>query len=243
MKQKLISSILCLILLLVMFLGSTLAWFTDQSQTVNTMVAGQISIQQRDETPNIAGVIQLKPGENFEKIITVTNTGTRPCYVRTLFAFEDSEAAIGSNGETVANYIIATGAQDGQVVIPGVNGDGEKVTFAVQKGEKTTRYVVGYYSHPAIVEKDCTITSLRNIELSSKASKAWMDQIGDTYEILVFSQAVQATAVSDGTETALAAETIFGAVNRENVTKWFAYILGGTVSAESADTILLAVSK
>lgn len=53
MKKKLIASITCLSLLLVMLLSSTIAWFTDSAQSTNTMIVGNVKIEQleryRDE--------------------------------------------------------------------------------------------------------------------------------------------------------------------------------------------------
>ena len=48
MKKKLTASVLCLALLLIMLLGSTLAWFTDESGTTNTMTVGNVKIQQNE---------------------------------------------------------------------------------------------------------------------------------------------------------------------------------------------------
>ena len=52
MKKKLMASILCLSLLLIMLLGSTLAWFTDDVGTTNTMVVGNVKIDQHEQYRN-----------------------------------------------------------------------------------------------------------------------------------------------------------------------------------------------
>lgn len=57
MKKKLMASILCLSLLLIMLLGSTLAWFTDDVGTTNTMVVGNVKIEQHEKYRDETGVL------------------------------------------------------------------------------------------------------------------------------------------------------------------------------------------
>ena len=53
MKKKLIASITCLCMLLVMLMSSTLAWFTDTTDVAhNTMVVGNVSIVQHEKDRN-----------------------------------------------------------------------------------------------------------------------------------------------------------------------------------------------
>ena len=118
MKKKLMASILCLSLLLIMLLGSTLAWFTDDVGTTNTMVVGNVKIDQHEKDragnpfvnnqPIFPAVILGKDAEGqpkinkdsnnlwdtadinneIDKIVTVENTGISDAYIRTVFAFE-----------------------------------------------------------------------------------------------------------------------------------------------------------
>ena len=49
MKKKLIASVTCLCMLLVMLLSSTLAWFTDSEMSHNTMTVGNVEIKQIEQ--------------------------------------------------------------------------------------------------------------------------------------------------------------------------------------------------
>lgn len=112
MKKKLMASILCLSLLLIMLLGSTLAWFTDDVGTTNTMVVGNVKILQHERNqagtdfennqpmfPTVIKDATLPKDTNgfwkadalnneIDKIVTVENDGDSAAYVRTVFAFE-----------------------------------------------------------------------------------------------------------------------------------------------------------
>ena len=117
MKKRLIASVTCLSMLLIMLLGSTLAWFTDSEMTHNTMTVGNVEIKQHeifDETkklfpanivnpdsngkPVLDGTLDLNGAQfpiwdtsinqEVNKIVYVENTGDDLAYVRTIFAFE-----------------------------------------------------------------------------------------------------------------------------------------------------------
>ena len=96
MKRQLFTSVLCVVLLVIMLMATTLAWFTDQTYNVNTMVAGKISIEQKEYSDADHRVefennkFVMMPSQTVVKEVVVTNTGNQDCYVRTLFAFEDS---------------------------------------------------------------------------------------------------------------------------------------------------------
>lgn len=215
MKKQLFTSIACFVLLVVMFLGSTIAWFTDTAENVNTMVAGKISIEQ---TEVFDDTTVLLPSMKVDKTVTVENTGNQPCYVRTLFAFEDSE-----DGE-VLKMIMPACAAGVQIEIPA--GE-DKVQFRVKKDDKITTFTVGYYVYPnPLTHEDGDndqYTSLQSITLSAEAGNEWMDDIGDKYEIFVLSQAVQTTGLGDVPADAL--NQAFAPVDSEHCALWFAYVL------------------
>ena len=57
MKKRLIASVTCLSLLLVMLLGSTMAWFTDTTDVAhNTMVVGNVEIEQYEEEDDLTRI-------------------------------------------------------------------------------------------------------------------------------------------------------------------------------------------
>lgn len=58
MKKRLIASVTCLCLLLVMLMSSTLAWFTDSEMSHNTMTVGNVEIVQHEKDRNGADFVQ-----------------------------------------------------------------------------------------------------------------------------------------------------------------------------------------
>jgi len=121
-----------------------------------------------------------------DKIVTVKNTGKSDAYVRTWIALEDpfTENRIGINVGSSAYY---TQTPWTTVVIDGVTYSVSCFTYneALKPGEVST-------------------PSLFQVYLNSMATNEDMELLGDTYEILAFSQAVQADGF-DSADTALKA--------------------------------------
>lgn len=226
MKKKLFFSTLCFILLLIMMLSTTLAWFTDNEANVNTMVAGKISIKQTVvEDSNVIVV----PTVAIKKEITVENDGNLPCYVRTLIAFED--APVAGTGKTMAQYLNLNGLE---LVIPGITNTEAKVQYT----RDGITYTIGYYVHPVALEVDTPYTCLNSFTLDPTAPSAWNEACKNPalpeYHIMVLSQAVQTAGFEPAqgeSEAAAAAAAlsnaaVFGVVNDTNVKTWFDYVLG-----------------
>ena len=137
------------------------------------------------------GTVQVfKAGSNAQdKIVTVKNTGKSDAYVRTWIALEDpfTENRLGINVGSSAYY---TQTPWTTVEIDGVKYSESCFTYkeALKPGEVST-------------------PSLFQVYLNSKATNEDMELLGDTYEILAFSQAVQ-TAGFDSADAAL--NTAFG---------------------------------
>ena len=137
------------------------------------------------------GTVQVfKAGSNAQdKIVTVKNTGKSDAYVRTWIALEDpfTENRLGINVGSSAYY---TQTPWTTVEIDGVKYSVSCFTYkeALKPGEVST-------------------PSLFQVYLNSKATNEDMELLGDTYEILAFSQAVQ-TAGFDSADAAL--NTAFG---------------------------------
>ncbi len=152
----------------------------------------------------------------LDKIVTVKNTGKSAAYVRTIFAFE----IVNSVDEVkTAGTHIGLFRNDG--ANNGTNGNtdwywtwlDEAVTIKDQK------YAVVVALHKDLLDpKDETIPSLTQVYLKSNADNDYVAELGDTYDILVLSQAIQTEGFADA-ETAL--DTGFGEFNEENVKIWF----------------------
>ena len=224
-KRNLLTSALCLIMLLLMLLSSTLAWFTDSKHNVNTMVAGKISISQeetdKDGRPFQNDVFYMMPSQTVVKTVTVKNDGNQPCYVRTLFAFEDSTAT------KVVEKLTITG-KDGQIVIPGVTDTAAKIQFTYNG----TLYTVGYCVYNGQLAENGTFVPLVSVGLAEDTGNDWTDAVAGKYELLVLSQACQVAGLDNlgenGAESPSAAlDKAFYAIDAAHCEIWFTSILNG----------------
>ena len=206
-KKKLLSSVLCLLLLLTMFLGSTIAYFTDTASTSNVMVVGKVDIEQSADF----GDLVLMPTVTLSTPVTVKNTGSQPSYVRTLIAFED--APVDGTTNSLVDYL----ELNGNITFPKVNG--EKVQFV----KDSVTYTVGCYIYNGPLVAGGDYTCLNSITLKETAPSAWeVATVDGKYSVLVLSQAVQATGL---TLADLDNASVFGQITSANTATWF----GGTV--------------
>lgn len=150
-------------------------------------------------------------GKNaIDKIVTVTNTGSEPAYIRTLLAFEIPKGNEDFVYDRTLNIVAAGTLDDTErtVVIDGV-------TYAV---------IETYYTaNGSLLAAGATsVPSLRQIYLNANAGNDWLAAVGEEYTILALSQAVQAQGFDDA-KTAL--DTAFGdprAVEQDELNAWFA---------------------
>ena len=124
-----------------------------------------------------------------DKIVTVKNTGKSDAYVRTWIALEDpfTENRLGVNVGKESYYT--------QTPWTTVEIDGVKYSVAC------------FTYKEALKPGEVSTPSLFQVYLNSKATNEDMELLGDTYEILAFSQAVQVAGFADA---ATALNTAFG---------------------------------
>lgn len=231
MKKKLTASVLCLALLLIMLLGSTLAWFTDESGTTNTMTVGNVKIQQNETDASGAafeqhqhmypavikthtdGKIATEANDlwvdahinnEITKIVTVENIGSEAAYVRTLFAFEMKKVGDDQWVDPIGTDVI-------------LNHTGiEPTSITITVG--STKYAVYVCKYADALDKgEISDSSLRQFYLASHVGNEFFDQVGAQYDILVLSQAVQEAGFTS-------ADLAFNAalpLNVDNLTAWF----------------------
>ena len=230
MKKKLTASVLCLALLLIMLLGSTLAWFTDESGTTNTMTVGNVKIQQyqKDRSNNafdpvqkmfpavinngLGGTVSKQDGfwntaeinNEIDNIVTVENIGSEAAYVRTLFAFEMR------NGVDVIGTDVFLNVNDNGIV---------KTDWVIEV--KGVKYAVYSYTYAnALAAKATSTPSLLQFYLAGHVNNDFSADVGGHYDILVLSQAVQEAGFTS-------ADLAFNAaypLSETNATAWFANI-------------------
>ena len=176
-----------------------------------------------DGTQTGSGVAFANENNAIDKIVTVKNTGNLPAYIRTLFAFELDKNGVNpaQDGVDLLNYLKF---DDGTCFKwTGVTIEVDEVKYAVAEYyynyNKLT--VDGKECKSAIDAGKLSFPSLLQLYMSSKAGNEWYDNYGETYNLLVISQAAQMTGFADA-KTAL--DTAFAEVKAENaatVQGWF----------------------
>ena len=228
MKQRKLILILAIVLSVAIAAGGTMAYLQDTDEDVNVMTLGNVYITQNEQERNDEGDLvqftQAKPmypavyeGDSYpadlpenwpvandgawemteqnenviDKIVTVTNTGKSPAYVRTYIAFE----GIGEYGpEGGCVHINTNGSNVGDEIAA------ELVGTTQVDGVDYTVYAYTYLQ--PLDPGETTIPSLKQVYLDKNAGNEEVAHYGETYDILVYSQAVQTEGFADA-QTAL----------------------------------------
>ncbi len=146
-----------------------------------------------------------------DKFVTVKNTGDSPAYVRTIIAFEGdpingTDIHIIQNSKTSSNSAVATAFASTEYI--------ENVII------NKVRYDIIVYTYSAALAPEATtIPSLKQVYMDHTCGNDEVAKYGETYDILVLSQAVQ-TMGFDTPADAFAAAFPFG-TNNENLVDWF----------------------
>lgn len=201
--------------------GATLAYLTDTDEDVNVMTLGNVYIEQIEQErvdnaenqtmltdfeqnkPLLPAVyegssIPWAPSDEWvvsgdeawkvvednsnviDKFVTVKNTGKSDAYVRTIFAFEEDSSLI---------HYVANGTN----ITEGATWDWQWLDGTVEIDG--TNYSLAVVTYTDILKPGATtIPSLKQVYMDKAATNEYCAQFGETYEIKVFSQAVQ----SDG---------------------------------------------
>ena len=225
-------------------IGATLAYLTDTDEDVNVMTLGDVYIDQIeqervDDKDNQAELKEFEqnqpmlpavyPGDSIpwapadewvvpgdeawrvvedntnviDKFVTVKNTGKSDAYVRTIFAFEkdnDLLHAVMNDENTPGDATWIWDWNIGNIKLDGVE---YILAEAVYTG--------------AVAPGKTTIPSLKQVYLDKVATNEDCEKLGDTYDILVFSQAVQTEgfdSIIAGPAAAL--DEAFGDITPEN---------------------------
>ncbi len=224
----------------------TIAWFQDDDSDVNVMTLGNVYIRQNEEQridpakngtltdADIEDFKQAKPlypyvdenlngamaddyeeitfpdgntyklfiGDNaIDKLVSVTNTGKTDAYVRTIVALEAPTDKIDLSVASQKGWVIDQAASTYSIDVDGVKYDLFVCVYEnVLKPGETTPY------------------NLMQIILDGTATNEDAAAYGDTYDVLVLSQAIQTEGFTDAS-TALNAG--FGVIDATLATEWF----------------------
>ena len=237
-KKKIIS--LCLVVcLLATAIGGTLAYFTDTEAVKNVMTMGNVDIEQIEQERSPAGGLQpytqnqtLLPmggydweevtvnGDSFlvlasenalDKIVTVKNKGNSDAYVRTIVALEAGKTEDEAKSVWDKNLVVSYNYDSTQVIC-------EDNNLFVQIGDSWFAIVVCTYVD-AIAAGTESVPSLTGVGLAPETTQEDVANLKGDYEVLVVSQAVQASDMGDDAGAAL--DRAFGDVDATNVAEWF----------------------
>ncbi|MBE5787746.1 MAG: hypothetical protein E7324_09450 [Clostridiales bacterium] len=149
----------------------------------------------------------------MDKFVFVKNTGSSPAYFRTWVAFECPEEI--HIGEPAAGAEIMINVNAGY--------DSEFVGYATLENTRYAIFCFTYTREDGVLPAgEIARPSLLQVVLTHHATNEDMKKLGDTYEILALSQAVQTTNF-DNAEQALTAA--FGAATIENL-PWTGDVVG-----------------
>lgn len=132
-----------------------------------------------------------------DKFVTVKNTGESDAYVRTIFAVEVGPDAINDPYVHIVN--------NSTDIKEGATWTWDRIDGVVQIGDGYYQLGVATYTE-AVKPGATTIPSLKQIYMDKVATNENVNVYGDTFEILVFSQAVQADgfdSIIEGPKAAL----------------------------------------
>ena len=235
-KKKIIS--LCLVVcLLATAIGGTLAYFTDTEAVKNVMTMGNVDIEQIEQERSPAGGLQpytqnqtLLPmggydweevnvngdsisvlADGLDKIVTVKNNGNSAAYVRTIVALEAGKTEDEAKSMWYKNLAVSDNSDGTQVI-------GEDNNLFVQIGDTWFAIVVYTYGG-AIAAGTESVPSLTGVGLYPETTQKDVANLEGDYEVLVVSQAVQASDMGDDAGAAL--DKAFGDVDATNVAEWF----------------------
>ena len=235
-KKKIIS--LCLVVcLLATAIGGTLAYFTDTEAAKNVMTMGNVDIEQIEQERSPAGGLQpytqnqtLLPmggyeweevkvnddsisvlADGLDKIVTVKNNGNSAAYVRTIVALEAGKSEDEAKSMWYKNLAVSDNSDGTQVI-------GEDNNLFVEIGGTWFAIVVYTYGD-AIAAGTESVPSLTGVGLAPGTTQKDVASLKGDYEVLVVSQAVQASDMGDDAGAAL--DKAFGDVDATNVAKWF----------------------
>lgn len=221
--KKIITFLLVVTLTASLAIGGTTAYLNDEDEDVNVMTLGNVYIDQIEQERSGDQLVEFEDNKPLypavypndydfdnptvdtpwtnckmwddqvknahDKIVTVKNTGKSDSYVRTWFAFEDGNAPVQRNvNDTDWTW-------SGMIENVTIDGSVYDLVVATYNG--------------VLKPGETTPPSLLQVALDKKATNEDVEKYGDTYEILVYSQAVQVEGFEDA-EHAL--ETAFGKV-------------------------------
>lgn len=242
MKKKVLTLSLCVALIAVAVVGTTLAYFTDTDEATNTLSVGGVAIDLHED--NKEGAVDdeyqewledqvLMPGDNqtntIAKVVTVENTGKSDAYVRLHIAIPSVLDDGADTFDASSNLLHFNSYKESYVT--GLWNWGQKETanrtsfvgtgdnwnfYTVEiNGISYNVYVVTYET--AVVSGDTTVSAMHQVYLYKDVTNEDIEKadevLNGNWNILVFAEACQ----TEGFDNAFdALNTAFGTPGTTN---------------------------
>ena len=149
----------------------------------------------------------------IDKVISVTNKGNLPAYIRTIVLIENQ--AKGTTPNIMEKLHINRNTASANIT---------EEWLPIRAEIDGVTYSVGVYTYADALESGATSkASLKQIWLDPSADNTWYELLGDgKLNIIAFSQAVQVTGFEEIGGAATALDTAFGQVTSDNIADWLA---------------------
>ncbi len=236
MKKKILVISTAVVLLAILAVSGSLAWFSDTDEITNVFTVGSVKIEQNEvgadgepfvqdqDLMPIVNVDDPAADENYiAKIVDVTSTGENPAYVRTHIAIPTKLVGTLKLQLSDSTKWIAATNYESTTSVEGVDYTVYSFTYtdALNKGDVTDDLLLGVYIDPKTDLKDNPATEEADLEF------CWFDETAGDYvftgyvawkadgtasekvNVLVATQGCQSQGFSDA-QTAL--DTVFTAI-------------------------------
>ncbi len=158
-----------------------------------------------------------------DKMVFVENTGDVDVYYRTIILFEyDETETTNEYGQPMIHY-----NYNGNDRFEWTKGKDDYNLKTIEVNGEVYSFVVATYRMP-LLPGTVSRPSLLQVGLDGDATNEIVEQFGETYDVLVLSQAVQTEGFANA-EAALTAG--FGEINEANLKEWF----GDVIAEHSMD--------
>lgn len=233
MKKKILVISTAVVLLAILAVSGSLAWFSDTDEVTNVFTVGSVKIRQDEvgadgepfvQNQDLMPVVKADDptDENYiAKIVDVTSTGENPAYVRTHIAIPTKlVGTLVLDLSDSAKWIPATNYQSATTV-DGVDYTVYSFTYtdALNKGDTTDDLLLGVYIDPKIDLKDNPATEEADLEFCHfdgtdyvfTGYVAWKADgtASEKVNVLVATQGCQSQGFTDA-QTAL--DTVFASI-------------------------------
>lgn len=212
--KKRIAIVSCLVMVLALVVGGTLAYFYDADEATNVFSTAdkdsvEIEVEEPDFDPEDGE--DVLPGDTISKNPTVTNTGTEEVYVRFVVTLTDSDGTVITDAERAAKILemivyaasgldTSTGYSSSYISsLPRVNP-----SFTLDTSRGSTG--IYYYNYNTTLKADESVVLFNYVVVPTDWTQDDLDLLGD-FNIVVRAEAIQAANIASASDAFTALDT------------------------------------